>query len=327
MKFKIILFIFTLCPILVFSQDNAGTNIFSLTFQEKELSIDRDFHFVTPVLLRNNQYQSEIYYNDQETTFRSPGVTFFGSLVVPGTGQIMNESWWRAGFFLALEVTSIYLAVEYRNRGRIGEREYERFANNNWSVVQYSQWLVDYHAFHGIENPYINELIEMVAGISPSFRTNVEWNQIDLNILRRVEANTPYVTTDQLGASIFSHTLPGYGSQQFYELISKYYQFQAGWRDYDEFHDNIGNTGRFFNDRFLIDRNGAHASQNFFTGVRMANQFNQDYRWSNHFISVLIANHFFSALDAFFTSTRKLNRLSASSTIIPGQQVVINYRF
>jgi hypothetical protein len=251
----------------------------------------------------------------------------FSSLVVPGSGQIMNESWWKAGLFLALEVTSIYLAVEYRNRGKIGKREYERFANNNWSVVQYSQWIVEYHAIHGIDNPYIGELREMVAGISPSFSTNAEWNQIDLNILRRVEANTPYITTDELGASIFSHTLPAYGSQQYYELISKYYQYQAGWRDYNNFHDNIGNTGRFFNDRFLIDRNGAHASRDFFTGVRMASQYNQDFRWSNHFISALIANHFFSSLDAFFTSTRKLNRFTAGSSMIPGQQVIIGYRF
>ena len=328
MKFITLLPVFIVLPLIVFSQIKTDLNTSIPELFNNEVLIDQDLHLVTPLLLRNDYKRDNfVYTNDDENVPRSPGVTMFSSLIVPGSGQIMNESWWKAGLFLAIEATSIYLAVEYRNRGRFGEREYQRFANNNWSVVQYSQWLVEYHEIHGIENPFINDLREMISGISPSFRTSTEWNQIDLSILHRVEQNTPYITTDQLGASNFSHVLPAFGSQQYYELISKYYQFQAGWRDYNDFHNNIGNTGRFFNDRFLIDRNGAHASLDFYEGVRMSNQFNQDYRWSNHFISALIANHFFSALDAFFTSTIKHNRLKASSTPFPGQQIVLTYRF
>lgn len=327
MKFVLFLSAFVFLPVLSHSQENLVNSISSIVFSESDKRDNIDLHIVTPVLLRNVPYQIG---NSTEQVLmepRSPAVTLLSSMVIPGTGQIMNESWWRAGLFFAIEITSIYFAVEYRNRGRFGEREYERFANTNWSVVQYSQWLVDYHDVHGIENPYIRELRDMVSGITPSFRTNIEWSQIDIDILRRVESNTPYFTTDDLGASNFSHTLPTFGSQQYYELIAKYYQFQAGWRDYFDFHDNIGNTGRFFNERFLIDRNGAHASFNFFTGVKMANQFNQDFRWSNNFISLLIANHFFAAMDAFFVSSRKHNRISTSTTPIPGQQLVIRYRF
>src|SRR5690625_5571888 len=129
--------------------------------------------------------------------------------------------------FIAVEAAGIYLAVEQRNKAVAGEREYERFADNNWSVVEYSNWLIDYHHVHGINNPYIDQLRSEVAGAEATYDTRVDWQQVDINLLRNVERNTPYLTTDDEIANQFSHTLPSYGSQQYYELIATYYQYQS----------------------------------------------------------------------------------------------------
>lgn len=267
------------------------------------------------------------YQEDYAISNGSQFQSFFSSLIVPGSGQVKNRSWWKAGLFFAIEATSVYLFVDKRNDARVGERNYEKYANRNWSVVQYSNWLVQYHERNGLENPYIDDIRQMLGSTEASFDVETEWKKVDINLLRQVERNTPYITSDQNSANNFSHTLPSYGSQQYYELISKYYQYQAGWKDYHEFHNNIGHTGTFYNERFMIDRSGSYASPFFYEAAQMANQFNTDYRTSNTFFSILIANHFLSAFDAYFTFKVKQNRLEATSSIMPDKQLQLTYRF
>lgn len=281
---------------------------------------------ISPVLMQNQQMQYE------RSGFLQPardhaGIAFASSAIVPGLGQAANRNWIRAGVFMAVEVTSIWLAVEYTNRGRRGERSYERWADQNWSVVQYANWLVEYHDVHGIFNPYIDQLRDMLNGASAAFNTSIDWDIVNLTLLRNVERNTPYFVTDDLFASNFSHVLPDYGSQQYYELIAKYFQYQAGWRDYDDYHNSLGHVNGMFNERFFIDRNGAFASPLFWDGVARAQQFNDDYRTGRHFRMLLIANHVFSAFDAYFTVRLKQNRLEATPSLIPGHQFSVSYRF
>ena len=312
-------------PKLVQSQAIDG-NQFSSVLIESEPIDQRNLQIVTPVLSRNNHlYQN---FDDSNYSFWDhSGANFFSSLILPGSAQVANRNWIRAGLFAAIEIVSIYMIVDFRNRGASGERKYEQFADENWSVVQYSQWLIDYHEIHGIQNPYLRDLENMIRGNEAAFNPDMDWNKVELSVLRDVERNTPYVTTDDLDASNFSHVLPDYGSQQYYELIAKYYQYQAGWRDYDDFHDTLGHTGNLFNERYLIDRNGAFASNMFYKGVDLAEQFNDDFRKSRHFTSLLIANHFLSAFDAYFTLKLKQNRVQATSSVLPGQQLIFRYSF
>ena len=150
---------------------------------------------------------------------------------------------------------------------------------------------------------------------------------MSLALLRNVERNTPFVLTDDLTANNFSHVLPDYGSQQYYELISKYYQYQAGWRDYHDFHNSIGHTGDMFNQRYFIDRNGAFASPFFLEGANRAAMFNDNYRTGRNFRLLLIANHVFSAFDAYFTVRLKQNRITATPSLVPGHQLSMKLRF
>lgn len=323
MKFSILSTLIFLIPFSVLGQEKASKNSASPVIVEEQAA--DSYQMVTPILMRQSStlnYQDE-YAIRNGSKFQS----FFSSLIVPGSGQVKNRTWWKAGLFFAIEATSVYLFVDNRNNARVGERQYEKYANRNWSVVQYSNWLVEYHEANGLENPHIDELKRMIGNTEASFNVQSEWNEIDINVLRDVERNTPYITSDNNSTNNFSHTMPEYGSQQYYELISKYYQYQAGWRDYDEFHDNIGHTGSFYDERYIIDRGGSYASPFFYDGAMMADEFNSDYRKSNTFLSILIANHVLSAFDAYFTLKLKQNRLQATSSILPGKQLTVTYSF
>lgn len=293
------------------------------TISEHEITIN---DLITPLLQRTH---SEFV---PSSNILSPlrdraGYAFIGSAIIPGLGQAADQNWVKAGIFAAIEAVSIYFAIDYQKRGTRGERNYENWADQNWSVVQYANWLVEYHDVHNISNPFINELRNMLNGASATFDTSIDWNIVDLSLLRNVERNTLFMVTDDLTANNFSHTLPDFGSQQYYELIAKYFQYQAGWKDYNDFHDSLGHTNGMFNQRYFIDRNGEYASPLFWEGVRLAQMFNDDFRTGRNFRLLLITNHVFSAFDAYFTIKLKQNRFEATPSVMPGHQLNLIYRF
>lgn len=256
-----------------------------------------------------------------------PEFAFLSSAILPGSAQALNGNWIRTGLFAAVEATAIILAVDYQNRAEREERNYERNADQNWSVVQYAQWLTEYHLAHNLSNPYISELRDEVAGLTPTFDTDIDWKAVDISVLRNAERSTRYITTDDQSANNFSHTLPAYGSQQYYELIAKYYQYQAGWRDYHNFHDQLGHTGNDFPQRYFFDRSGAYASPLFWQFAEDADRFNNLYRTGRTFQMLLIVNHVASAFDALFSVQLKQNRIEATSSIVPGRQLSMTVRF
>lgn len=266
--------------------------------------------------------EGQVFDNGIQKLFtENPGIAFLSSGLIPGSGQFVNKNWIRGGLYAALEVATIYMIVEFDNRGDRGKTRYENYADQNWSVTQYAKWLVEYHDVNGLENSALSDLRDMVDGLEPAFDTSVDWNNINIDILRAAERNSRFVTPDNLSNSTFSHILPGYGSQQYYELISKYYQFQAGWRDYFDYHD-MNNTSPF-----LISRNGDYASDMFFRGASLADDFNNDLRVSKNFRLVLIANHLLSAFDSFFTFKLKQNRVQATTSMAPTRYLQLKINF
>src|SRR6056297_104452 len=269
---------------------------------------------VLPSILFLDQNSPDFDNGIQRLFTEKPGLALLSSGILPGSGQLVNKNWVRGGLYAVLEAAAVYMVIEFDNRGDRGKREYENYADRNWSVTQYAKWLVDYHDVNGLENPALEGLRNMVADLEPRFDTSVDWNNIDIDILRAVERNARFVTPDNLSNSTFSHILPGYGSQQYYELISKYYQFQAGWMDFPD-------------SRYFISRDGSSASDMFFRGASLADDFNNDYRTSKNFRMVLIANHVLSAFDSFFTFKLKQNRVQATTSMAPSQYLQLRVNF
>ena len=309
-------------PALGFSQ------IIFETFGEEFLASDQESSTVQlskadilPSALFLDQESYEFDNGVQKLFTEKPGLALLSSGLIPGSGQLVNKNWVRGSLYAALEVAAIFMIVEFDNRGDSGKRRYENYADQNWSVTQYAKWLVEYHDVNGLDNPALENLRNMVSGLEPAFDTSIDWNNIDIDILRAVERNSRFVTPDNLSNSTFSHILPGYGSQQYYELISKYYQFQAGWRDYFDYHDINGTSP------FLISRDGSYASDMFYRGASLADEFNNDFRTSKNFRLVLIANHLLSAFDSFFTFKLKQNRVQATTSMAPSSYLQLKINF
>ncbi|MGA2668050.1 MAG: hypothetical protein ABSF32_03930 [Ignavibacteria bacterium] len=125
------------------------------------------------------------------------------SLLIPGAGEYYAKSYVKAAIFLGVEAICWGAYAYYNHKGNKQTDDFQNFANQNWNVHQYAQWLVD-QQFTGYGQIVPNE----------QDRTKL-WNEI-------------HYCEEQSG---FAHTLPDYGTQQYYELIGKYQEYVSGWPD------------------------------------------------------------------------------------------------
>ncbi len=257
-----------------------------------------------------NYTQSEPFY---QPIREKSGLALLSSAVIPGSGQAANKKWLRAGLYFAAEAVLVGVHLKSYHDAKAGERRYEQFADDNWSVVTYAKWLVDYHGQNNLQNPYIDELQNKIDGVSANYDPDTDWQQVDIELLRNVEQNTPFVYPDEVGNN-FSHLMPDYGSQQYYELISKYYQYGPGWNDFDN--------------KYQLRWDGSDMSSNFMQGSTLAEKFNNSYRLAGNMITLIILNHIVSAFDAFLTVKIKNNRLKANSNLLdPRRTFSLKFHF
>lgn len=150
---------------------------------------------------------------------KSPMLAGLMSLVVPGAGEVYNGDYLKAGIFVAVEATLIIVGLNYDKKGDDQTDKFENYADENWSVVKYAEWLKT-HRGATIE-------INNNESLPPWERVN--WAQ--LNAAEKEEG--------------FSHSLPRHGEQQYFEMIGKYPQFSGGWNDFSpadpEYHNVSAN--------------------------------------------------------------------------------------
>lgn len=144
---------------------------------------------------------------------KSPLLAGVFSLILPGAGELYTGHYVKAAIFVAIEAAVITTAVIYDNKGNNKTTEFQKYADDQWSVVKYAQWL--------------NEQKQKNVTIDPN--TNLEpWKRVNWEELNAAEEG-------------FSHKLAPYGEQQYYELIGKYPQFSPGWHDFNssdpDYHD------------------------------------------------------------------------------------------
>jgi hypothetical protein len=168
-------------------------------------SIATDLFSTTTLQLSSSStlFQESSNVKDQ----KSPVLAAVLSAAVPGAGEFYSQSYIKSGAFLAAEVISWIVNVSYNRRGDQATSDFQNYADVNWSVVRYADYL-DKNEGCGINiNPNTN---------LPAWQ-RVNW--AELNDCER-----------KLGG-FFSHTLPPHGDQQYYELIGKYPQYNPGWDD------------------------------------------------------------------------------------------------
>lgn len=238
----------------------------------------------------------------------NPGVAFLSSAILPGSAQAANGKWLRAGIYALTEATTVFFHFNRKSLAKRQERQYEQYANTNWSVVAYAQWLVSYSQEYNLNNDY-QDLANNIAGQSPDFSNTInDWFKVNISTLRHVESQTPYVFENKR-TSNFSHNLPDYGSQQYYELISKYWQFQSGWKD--------AHYGTWVTPNFPFYKwDGSDASPQFYLGRDRAAEFNDNYRLAGNILNLIVINHIISAFDGMMTVKLKNSRLHAQANLL-----------
>ncbi len=252
------------------------------------------------------------------TIAETPGLAFLSSAILPGFGQAANQQWWKTALFAGVEITTLYLMIDYRNTGDRWQRDYNQYADDHWSVVQYAQFVVNYTQVDASMADVVTEagMQELMNNgfIRPTFNNDIDWAMIDLGALNELEFNTLYRSTGRP----FSHVVPAYGSQQYYELPSKYFQYGPGWRDWNR-------------DMSIIDGgiDDMPASWRYHTALE--EDFNDMLRYSRNMGMLLIANHVVSAFDALFTSQLRNHRrnMETSAALMPGGNpgVQVSYKF
>ncbi len=240
-------------------------------------------------------------YLDETTTKKekSPWLAGVLSLVVPGAGEVYSENYIKGALFFAVDVTAWALAYSYDKKGDRQTDEFQAYANQHWSAVQYVNWTLDnisvltegQSARSEYEDLVFNSDYDPDEPCRPPFRC-VEWNSL-------------HVMEDSIGrfaptgGNGYTHRLPYYGEQQYYELIGKYNQFSRGWDDAD--------LSPITSSDLPLRSN----SQRFFEYANMRAQANRYYDKAGTWVSVAILNHVISALDAYWSTTRYNKALQA----------------
>lgn len=208
--------------------------------------------------LTENKFSGEkinLFNSDKE---KNPILAAALSAIVPGTGQFYAKNYVKSAIFLGVEAGLWITYAIFQKKGDDQTDIYRKYADDNWSVRKYASWLKT-EGFPG-------------SGI-------IDPNLQNLEILRQ-QINA---CEDSAG---FSHKLPPFGDQQYYEVIGKYQNYVSGWSE------AIGVTKNNFQTFKL-------AQVDFYMNEReRANTF---YNNGSLTLTVVIVNHILSAADAVWS--------------------------
>jgi hypothetical protein len=158
---------------------------------------------------------------------KSPYIAAGLSLVVPGAGQFYTEHYLEAAAFFAADVAAWLLARDYDRKGDKQTDFFQNYADVHWSVVDYATYAEATYASQIPGNPTFGWRNSNFN--NPAMRP---WQRVNWGELNRMERE---ISGSAQGVpsrgSYYSHTLPPYGDQQYYELVGKYGQFNQGWDD------------------------------------------------------------------------------------------------
>ncbi len=214
----------------------------------------------------NEQFNKITREEDTKSKEKSPFLGALMSAVVPGAGEFYAQSYIKSAIFFAVEVGLWSFYAINRSNGDTKTDDYQNIANTNWNLKKYATWLKD-NNFEGASN--IN-----IPSNDPVNGTP-EWDALraEVNAVERIN---------------FSHSLPDFGDQQYYEVIGKYQSFVAGWSYSDV---NVVTKNNYLSYRpSQIDD---------YMAVRQdANDF---YDLATLSTNIVIANHILSAADAAWT--------------------------
>ena len=151
--------------------------------------------------------------NVDSSKLKSPILGATMSAIIPGAGQIYSKSFIKSAVFLAVEAGLWITYAVFQGKGNDQTTSYENYANQNWNMRKYAQWLKD-----------------------QSFQRADQINMSADDYTLRLQINY----CEEIN---FSHQLPPPGEQQYYEVIGKYQNYVTGWSTADVTVINKNNYG------------------------------------------------------------------------------------
>ncbi len=229
----------------------------------------RGFHPATTITADDNSFDGQLVsVVPPGASRKNPVLAGALSLILPGAGELYAGSYLLAGLFAALEGAGWYFSIDANSKGDDATVIYQGYADQNWSVVKYAQWLNDNAKNYPGGDKAVH--IDISSDESLPHWQRVNWDQMH---------------TTEMAIPQFSHRLPEYGDQQYYELIGKYNQYSYGWND-------------------KLDGDYWFPSENFMYYSGLRGDANRYYDRSSAIINLLIVNHFLSAIDAAWAAAR-----------------------
>jgi hypothetical protein len=213
---------------------------------------------------------------------KSPWLAAGLSLIIPGAGELYAESYWKAALFFAVDVAAWTVAYTQDKKGDDQTAFYQSYANEHWDVGRYATWSYN-------NSEYINPSLN-AAPYADMFMPDGGINWDRLNEYERALGNW------------YSHTLPPYGAQQYFELIGKYQQFYHGWDD--------ANPALLTYDQIT-----AELSPNFTYYSEERGKANDYYNNASTAVTVAVINRVISALDAAWSAASYNSNLEAQMSM------------
>ena len=177
------------------------------------------------------------------------------SLALPGLGEYyIGDQIWRGIIFTAIDAGLWYERYHYISRGNDSVIAFHAFADSLW-----------------LPQKYADSLNSKLALGGKQFRITEDTDFVQINMAED--------SLTILGFQNFTHHLPDKGSQQYYELISKYIQFSVGWKDF------MGNDPSIY-------------SPDYERHAFMREAMNHQFEVADYFLYGLFINRILSAIDA-----------------------------
>ena len=245
-----------------------------------------------------------------------PAAAFGASAVLPGAGQWINGQRVKALVALGLEAAVITGYVVTRQNGLDAEDDFRAFADSRWSPTRYASWLNDYREYLNDEHAasITAPPVDLLQGVD--FGLPSSWSAAERAAVQQmfdqIMAIERQAFHPETGAA-FSHQLPDFADQQYYELIGKYFQFAPGWDDYpawrgadDAFLDAI--------DPELTGANGSkpNVSDTFYSYAREHADAQDLLRKASRISLLIVVNHLVAGIDAAVTAKLRRDRSMAS---------------
>jgi hypothetical protein len=251
------------------------------------------------------------------------------ALLLPGTDQLQRGQFVKGATMLLVETGVLWLTSDLRRQGDELDGQFKRFADENWSYDRYITYRQHPGEFAG-GGDHENE------GYLNRHLSEEDWLGVDTQaeldaLFQDAAGNDEFVP----GGGQGSHGLPGQyldgyhagmadawdhfavaHTQQYYEMIGKYAQFQRGWSGYG------AGAGWEFGASDLVVAREAWAVNRFCPQTEHYMDMRQDSNdkliAADRLMGVLVANHAASFLDALIQRNRRLGgELGLGATTLP----------